>query len=166
MKLQTGCGVRAALLTTLRARIADRSRVLAHSLRVHGRRSVLRICVTEAAVPTQGCHALLNGRKPTILAAEAGVVCAPRIILRLRPRADPSCYNDNCQHESRSSAAPTAVVGGTPTNSDRCSIPATAREFGLQFHFMFFGTHTDRRWPCVESPLELSPRSSATQIHE
>jgi hypothetical protein len=46
--------------------------------------------------------------------------------------------------ESQSSGAPTAVVGGNRTNSDRCSIPATAREFGLQFHFMFFDTHTDR----------------------
>jgi hypothetical protein len=75
--------------------------MLADSRRGHGWGNVLRIGVAEAAVPTQGSQALLKGCKPTILAAETGVVRTPRIILRLRPRADPSCHNDNCQHEKQ-----------------------------------------------------------------
>jgi hypothetical protein len=63
----------------------------------------LRICVTEAAVPTQGSQALLKGCEPTILAAEAGIICTPRIVLRLRARAGSSYHNENCQHEEQNS---------------------------------------------------------------
>jgi hypothetical protein len=63
----------------------------------------LRIGVTEAAVSAQGGQALLNGCEPAILAAEAGVICAPRIILRLRARADPGRDSENCQHEKQDS---------------------------------------------------------------
>jgi hypothetical protein len=59
----------------------------------------LRIGVTEAAVAAQGRLALLNGGEPTILAAEAGIIRTPRIILRLRVRADADGHGENCQHE-------------------------------------------------------------------
>ena len=95
------CSPRSARRTM--ARPIDRSRVLADSRHRPRWGNVLRICVTEAAVPAQCSHALLNGCEATILAAEAGVICAPRIILRLRPRADLSCYSDNCQHEKQNS---------------------------------------------------------------
>src|ERR1700685_2905992 len=68
-----------------------------------GRGKVLRIGVTEAAVATQGGLALLNGGEPTILAAEAGVIRAPRVILRLRARADPGGHSENCQQEEQGS---------------------------------------------------------------
>jgi hypothetical protein len=77
--------------------------MLADPLRGHGWGKVLRICVTEAAVPTQRSQALLKCCESTILAAEAGVICAPRIILRLRARADADCHNANCQYEKQSS---------------------------------------------------------------
>jgi hypothetical protein len=63
----------------------------------------LRIGVAEAAVSAQRRLALLNGGEPTILAAEAGVIRAPRIILRLRARADPGCHSEYCQHEKQDS---------------------------------------------------------------
>jgi hypothetical protein len=44
--------------------------------------------------------------------------------------------------------------------------PTNAREFDPQFYFMFLGTPTDRRWPYLEFPLALSPRSFATQIYD
>jgi hypothetical protein len=63
----------------------------------------LGIGVAEAAVSAQGRLALLQGREPTILAAEAGVIRAPWIILRLRARADPGCRYGYCQHEKQGS---------------------------------------------------------------
>jgi hypothetical protein len=77
--------------------------MLAKSWHGLGREYVLRICVTEATVPAQGSHTLLNGREPTILAAEASVICAPRIILCLRAGADPGCHKDDCQHKKQHS---------------------------------------------------------------
>jgi hypothetical protein len=64
--------------------------VLALSRHRHGWGNVLRICIAEATVPTQGSQALLKGCEPTILAAEARMICAPWIILRLRALADSS----------------------------------------------------------------------------
>jgi hypothetical protein len=63
----------------------------------------LRIGVAEAAVAAQGRLALLNGGEPTILAAEAGVIRAPWIVLRLRPCADPGRHGENCQYAKQDS---------------------------------------------------------------
>jgi hypothetical protein len=63
----------------------------------------LGIGVAEAAIPAQGRLALLQGREPTILAAEAGVIGAPWIILRPGGRADPGCHDQYCQHEKQGS---------------------------------------------------------------
>jgi hypothetical protein len=68
-----------------------------------GRGNILRIGIAEAAVATQGRLALLNGGEPTILAAEAGVICTPRIILSLCWGANLGCHNENCQHEGQNS---------------------------------------------------------------
>src|SRR6202045_4750570 len=83
---------------------AQRSPVVARSRHGGcGGGNVLRIGVTEAAVAAQGRLALSNGGEATILAAEAGVIRAPRIILGLRARADPGRHGENCQHEKQGS---------------------------------------------------------------
>src|ERR1700719_4735539 len=83
---------------------AQRSLVAARSRhRGRGRGNVLRIGVAETTVAAQGRLALLNGSEPTILAAEAGVVRAPRIILRLGARADSGRRGENCQREKQDS---------------------------------------------------------------
>jgi hypothetical protein len=85
------------------ATLADRSGVLAASRRRPGWGNVLRICVAEAAVSTQGRQTLLEGCEPAILTAKARIICAPRIILCLRACAAGSYRHDNCQHEKQNS---------------------------------------------------------------
>jgi hypothetical protein len=63
----------------------------------------LRIGVAEAAVPAQGGQTLLVGREPAILAAEARIIRAPRIILCFRGRAGSSYRHDSRQHEKQNS---------------------------------------------------------------
>jgi len=67
------------------------------------RGNVLRIGVAEAAHAGERGHALLKGREPAIGAAQAAVLRAPRIILRLRARADPGRHGENCQYEKQNS---------------------------------------------------------------
>ena len=59
--------------------------------------NVLRIGVAEAAHAGERGHALLKSREPAIGAAQAAILRAPRIILRLRGGADPRRHGANCQ---------------------------------------------------------------------
>jgi hypothetical protein len=66
-------------------------------------RNVLRIGVAEAAHAGECGHALGKGREPAIGAAQAAILRAPRIVLRLRGRADSGSHGENRQYEKQSS---------------------------------------------------------------
>jgi hypothetical protein len=93
------CSPLAARSTMIRP--PDRSRMLAGSRQRHSWGNVLRICIAESTVPTQGRQALLKGCELTILAAEARIICAPRRILRLRARADSSYSHENASMQNK-----------------------------------------------------------------
>src|SRR5580692_2356339 len=84
--------------------VSGRSPLPAGALcRLTAGRDVLRIGVAETAHAGERGHALLKTREPAIGAAQAAILRAPRIILRLRGRADPRRHGENCQYEKQNS---------------------------------------------------------------
>jgi 2-oxoglutarate dehydrogenase complex dehydrogenase (E1) component-like enzyme len=99
--------------------------VLAVSRRGPGWGNVLGIGVAEAAVSTQGRQTLLEGCESAILAAEARIVRAPRIILSLRACAGSSYrHHHYCQHEKQQSHGRSPDVTLVP---DVTSVPKHQR---------------------------------------
>jgi hypothetical protein len=113
-------------------------------------RNVLRIGVTEAAHAGERGHALGKGCEPAIGAAQAAILRAPRIILRLRARVDPGRHGENRQQEQQNSHGDLPVLR-------RCLFTNAAPATLLQRHGKEFfrsrchgcGTSRLGTWPAL-----------------